>query len=387
MEPRIGCFKVGAFEIELARIDDRRLRNWPAAVVARNSAAATLLELSSEAVEEGVRDGMKLWQARQVCPDLKVIFSDTARLSKGNKLVQESLARVAPVFERANAGEFYFDVTASGAISGEPIRTATQLTSELSASGIHGTTGLARNKLVSNVATRCFERKSIYEVRSGEERAFLSPLPVNWLPGVRRLFGPRWMQTRTKMEELCLRLNRDVAAVDTAQLQIVLGRPARVLKQWSIGLDPAPVWGEAVENAAEAFRTFEKDENDDDVLLNCLFRLTERLCSQLRQRNRRLREIKLFLQYADGREIIKTHRFRSPTQLESGLYPEVEKLFFSVNRRVRMRRVGVSGMAVARAVQFELFDSTRDRAVASAVHSFANRHENEVPRRGFQPMH
>ena len=198
-----------------------------------------------------------------------------------------------------------------------------------------------------------------YQVRPGNEQSFLSPLPVNWLPGVQRLFAPGWVQTATKMEELCLKLNRDVAAVRTDQLEMVFGTRARVLKQWSIGFDPSPVWGDSGAPSTEIFQTLERDEIDDDVILNALFRLIERLCVRVRQQNRSVGAITLFLQYTDGRDVAKTQKLCRPTQLESDIYPEIEKLFFSVTRRVRIRRIGLAGDPSRGPAQLNLFSSAR----------------------------
>jgi DNA polymerase-4 len=387
MERRIGCFNVPAFEIELARANNRRLRSWPAVLVAENSAAAILLEVSPEARNEGIHDAMKLWQARRTCPGLLVIMADTRRLSTGQKIIGQIFKRFSPACELANPGEFYLDLTGTARLFGDSVTTASRLKKELSETGIRGSMGVAANKLVSNVATRSSGNNGLSEVRPGNEQSFLSPLPVRWLPGVRRLFGPAWPQTATKMEDLCLTLNRDVAAVRAEQLEMVFGRRSRVLKQWSTGFDPSPVWGESGRPALEIFQTLEKDECDDDILLNVLFRIVERLCSGLRQQHRYLREIKLVLQYADRREITKTLSLFRPTRLESEIYPASEKLFLAVSRRVRIRRIGLTAIPTKEPIQFELFAATREASLASAPDALENQDEQKLVYHGCKQVH
>jgi DNA polymerase-4 len=392
MDRRIACFTVPSFEIELARLNDRGLRNWPTAVAPGNSSRATLLEVSLEARQEGVDSGMRLWQALQICPALRVIATDTHRLFLGQKLLQENIKCFSPVYELANQGEFYLDLTGTGRLFGDAATTALRIKNRILRLGIQGAMGLAANKLVSNVAAKFLEPQSIYDVKPGNEKSFLSPLPVNCLPGLSRLFGPKSKEALTRLEELCLKLNGDVAEVATHELELVFGSKAQLLKQWSVGIDPSPVWRDSAMPLFEIFHTLGKDEIDDAILLNICYQLLERLCSNMRTQNRWLKEITLVLQYSDGREIRTRNKFVTASRAESTIYPALQNLFLSVNRRVRIRRIGLIGHpSKIELAQIELFDRdslNRAESLSAALDSIRDRYGDElILRRDNKSLH
>lgn len=287
MERRIVCFNVPAFEIALARIDDPSLIGWPAAVAPAHNSRSFLWEISAEARQEGLYRGMPLSHARRICPVLRVIAPDPRRVSLGQRLLEETLQKFSPIYEVANKSEFYADLSGSARLFGDAASLAARMRNEISSRyRIKGATAVAANKLVSGVAANVFDGASIYDVRPGQEKSFLAPLPVSCLPGLTQLFGQRKNEVLTNLEELQLRLLGAVAAVPSNQLTLVVGGKARLLKQWAIGIDPSPVWPEAEQPVFDLCHLFETDEIDDDLLLAAVYRLLERVCKTARRHSR-----------------------------------------------------------------------------------------------------
>src|ERR671914_1834923 len=119
MERQIVCFNVPAFEIALARIDNPSLREWPTAVAPAYNSRSFLWEVSAEARQQGLCRGMRLSHARQICPDLRVVAPDPRRVSLGQRLVQDTIQKFSPLYELANKGEFYADLSGSTRLFGD----------------------------------------------------------------------------------------------------------------------------------------------------------------------------------------------------------------------------------------------------------------------------
>src|SRR5919109_2803784 len=121
MERRIICFHVPSFEIALARLVEPSLRRWPAAVAPLHYTRSFLWEVSAEARQEGIFEGMALSDARRLCPRLRIIAPDARRISLGQKLLRETIQYFSPIYELANRGQLYADVSGSGRLFADAV--------------------------------------------------------------------------------------------------------------------------------------------------------------------------------------------------------------------------------------------------------------------------
>jgi DNA polymerase-4 len=286
-----------------------------------------------------------------------------------------------------NRGQLYADVSGSDRLFGDAASIGARIHSEISERhGISGATGVARNKVVSGVIANLLDPASIYQVRPGNEESFLRPLPVTCLPDLRRLFAANCDDIIAILEELCLRSLGNLAAVPAGQLELIIGGKARLLKQWAIGIDPSPIWPESKTPLLGLSHIFDGDEIDDNVPLTVSYRLLERICHDLRRQNRSLSGVTLTLVYGDGLQISKRRKCWPPSCFESDIYPVVEDLFFSIKRRVRVRRIVLNVDVMPRATtQLDLFHQescSALRNLSGAIDSIRERYGDESISRG-----
>jgi DNA polymerase-4 len=378
MERRILCFHIPSFEIALARLEDRSLTGQPIALGPLNNYRGLLWEVSAEARQEGIYAGMSVSQARRLCPKLRILTADAQRLSLGRTSLVKTIGSFTPIVETAKRGEFYLDLTGCARLFGQAADIAARIKKEIATSfGIYGVMGVANNKLVSGVAANLFEDFFIYDVRPGEERSFLAPLSVVSLPDLDQLFAPKTNEMMNRLDELRLKFLGQIAGLETAQLGLIVGAQARLLKQWALGIDPSPVWSECDQPSLEVSHAFERDEIDDDLLLGLLYRLLERLCKKLRNVNRFVSGLRLTLQYSDGREVIKRQQYAHATFFEGEMYPNLEEVFLAVQRRIRIRKMALSAEVVNPIEQLTLFHEEkidRLRNLTAAVDSIRERY-------------
>jgi len=387
MERRIACLFVPDFEVTLARLQDRSLNGRPAAVVATNSRRAVLTAVSSEAQGDGLCAGITLMHALRLCPSLRVITRDNRRLHLGQRLLQQSVQHFSPIYEPADYGEIYIDLTGTGRLFGDSRTSASRLRRQISNDhGLAGVVGIAANKLVSRVCSGRAETADVYSVAAGSERKFLAPLPVISLPRLDRLLAPKTAQLLTSLDELRLKALGQLAEVSIDHLELVLGSKARLLRQWASGIDRSPVWTDSVEAVRRLWQTLDDDEIDDDAILGRLYSFVERLSLNLRKQKSCAAEVTLIVQYSDGYEIKKRQSLSAPTDLEAEIFSTVQGIFLAIDRRVCVRRIGIRLQTMQRSArQLSLFATPQVRSresLSEAITGLRERYGEQSIRRG-----
>ena len=204
---------IPAFPIAVARISQASLRNRPVVVAPLYSNRPVVLAVSSEARREGIFMGMPLSKARRRCSGLKVISPDPSALEEACRHLDRTAARYTPIWEPSRPGHLYLDLTGAERLWGPTCDAARRLQQEIrNQLGLIGVIGIAANKLVSNVASRVLPKNSdptgVFNVRYGQEAAFMAPLKVNVIPASARcakrsfwksLTSPAWESWRRWM--------------------------------------------------------------------------------------------------------------------------------------------------------------------------------------------
>jgi DNA polymerase-4 len=122
----------------------------------------------------------------------------------------------------------------------------------------------------------------LYDVRSGSERLFMSPLSIRALPGVHR---PCMRTVLKRLDDLNLRSLGDIADSPLEALEVVLGHYAGQLSRWAQGIDPTPVLPPEPIRPDDTI-TLTPDEVDDARLQGRLADSLQRLCRTLRSQRR-----------------------------------------------------------------------------------------------------
>jgi DNA polymerase IV len=300
---------------------------------------------------------MSVESARLLCPGLRVIPPDSSRIQAAHRELEHRIRPFAPAWESIRPGSLFLDLTGTTKLFGPPLDTAARIGRDLTRrQRWPSVIGLAGNKLVSQLAaTTLIRPPQVLSIHSGSEQPFLAPLPALWLPGLRRNHMSRMWQ---RLEDLNLRTIGAIASVPPAQLETVLGAPARLLHDWASGVDPSPVRSSVAQPSLEQSLTLDPDEVDDRFLLGRLYGLLERLCTALRQQRRVCRHLVLTIRHSDHVEETAQQILPQGTWWEVDLEPVLARLFYRCfRRRVRLTRLSLHvGRLEPPAEQLSLFD-------------------------------
>jgi DNA polymerase-4 len=317
-----------------AAVEELRRPEWKRRplVLAHAGERALILGVNANGRKEGLREGMPLFQARRLCRRLHVMEADFYHYREKHLEIVREFDSWSPLVEGGGPGSYFIDITGTRRLLGPGPDLACRMENDLvGKTGLHARIGLASNKLVSQVAARCIKPGDLGYIFPGNEESFLSPLPVDFLPGVGEI-------TAVKLAGFNILRIGQLASFPADILSPVLGRSAERLLKIARGMDTAPVLVSRQAPKISVVKIMERDEIDPQRLESALFQQVEEAGWELRLHNRCPGSLRLEIRYADGVSVDTGKRVPSwAVQADRSLFQSVLPAF----RRLFRRRVAV----------------------------------------------
>lgn len=289
---------------------------------------------SYEARKLGVYTPMPTSRAKQVCPGLIMVPGDFEKYELFSRWMFSYVQDFTPEIEVTGIDEGYFNLTGAKHPALEIARQLQEKIERLLK--ITVSFGIGSNRLVSQIASKSKKPKGLSEVPAGEERAYLAPLPVKWLPGI----GPK---AAARFDSAGLRTIQQVAEASTGQLENLVGGYASELRQHALGIDDRPL--DTSESEAKSFgeqETFATDLTDEDHVEAVLRRMADSLMLKVREAGKTIRTITIRARYKHMDEDQRSESLHEPTDLEASIYGRLRPLLKQAwKRRDGLRLVGL----------------------------------------------
>ncbi len=335
-ERSIIHLNVADFAVAVERAVDSRLRERPVIVAPGGAARAAVYDMSDEAYQQGVRKGMPLRRALRRCRDAAVLPPHPDRYEHAMTRFYKHVLPYSPLIEMTDHnGHLFIDATGTGKLFGPPPDVAWRIRKAVRADmGFDPIWSVAPNKLVAKVATRLVKPVGEYIVRTGDEEAFLRPLPLGLIPGIES-------EDLKRLGEFYLTRAGQVANLSLDQLSVVFGRRSRSLYDAVRGIDPSPVVAITKNRPlVKAGHEFGDDTNHMPVVEAVLYRLIEQAGTQLRWRRLATKRIRIILDYSDGRRTARQAAADPPTANDFRLFAIAKPVLKRAwTRRVRIRHL------------------------------------------------
>jgi DNA polymerase-4 len=283
-----------AFYASVEQRDRPELRGRPV-VVGGTSDRGVVSAASYEARVFGVRSAMPSALARRLCPDAVFLRGDMRRYVRESRRVFAIFRDFTPAVEGLSLDEAFLDLTGSERLLGPARAVAERLRARVRAeTGLAVSVGIAPVKLVAKIASASAKPDGLLEVRAGEVREFLAPLPVRRLWGV----GP---VAEARLLRAGFATIGDLARASDARLVAALGEHGVALGRLARGEDLREVepWREAVSYSEE--NTFGSDVGDRALLAATLRTHAESVARRLRRDGVRARTVVLKIKLARRR--------------------------------------------------------------------------------------
>lgn len=334
-----------AFFCAVEELEDPSLVGKAFAVGGRPEERGVVASCSYPARLFGVQSAMPMSQALRLCPGLLVIDHHHGNYGEMSRKVMERLENLSPLVEQISIDEAFVDISGLG----DPLSLARCLQSEVREKiGLPCSIGIAPSKLVAKIATEVGKKggnkgeppHALTVVASGQEAAFLDPLPVDMLWGV----GPK---TAARLAENGIHTIGDLARRSEGDLVRWFGENGRDLHRHACGRDDRPIETEHEAKSISQETTFVRDLRDDRELERTLRELASQVGRRLRKQGLAGRTVKLKLRWPDFSTLTRQASLPQPTDQDDEIYTTALELLRSVRapgKAVRLIGVGVSGL-------------------------------------------
>ncbi|MEE9161487.1 MAG: hypothetical protein V3U35_00820 [Candidatus Neomarinimicrobiota bacterium] len=306
---RVFHTRLADFPVHAERLLDSSLAAKALAVVSSPRQNGTIVALSREAVEEGLRRHMRVSLARKISRRTVLLPANSDLYHKVQALLYGRLSRYSPAVEAAGYGQFFLDMTGMERMFATSEAAGHALVQDLSEQvNLVPRIGISRNKLVSAIATRVAPGEPVLAVPSGQESRFLAPLRSSTLPIARE------RPVGQSLRDLNLVVVRDVQGlVGHPRLgQMVFQAFFRQVSAQARGIDTSVVqprpWQDRGGGQIMERYILPEETNDEGLLLGALQHLTDVVGYKLRRLQCLAEEVQLLIHYTDGYEQRATGR-------------------------------------------------------------------------------
>ena len=258
---------------------------------------------------------------------------------------------MAPVVAPASVDESVLDMTGCEKIYGTFFSAAEKIRSEIfKRTGLSASIGISSTHSVAKLAATLAKPAGILEVPAGSEGAFLSPLPIDTLPGI----GPRLGESIRKMGIETL---GQLAKIDPAILEKKFGVYGFFLVAKARGEDN---WDLEVTEKIKSIgkeETFEHDLVSLKEMRNHLWELVEKVGRKLREEKLFARTVRVKIRYSNFQTEMASKVLRDPTDFDRVLFRFADSLFQQLIETERpVRLIGfAAGDLTAQPPQLDLW--------------------------------
>ncbi|KAH8840946.1 hypothetical protein MCOR27_007409 [Pyricularia oryzae] len=268
----------------------------PAVVAHGNGTGSEIASCNYPAREFGVKNGMWMKRALELCPTIKVLPYDFPAYEDASRLFYEAILEIGGIVQSVSVDEALIDITTlvleASSSSGVGVdegsvwreqEKANELAADLRAeikrrTGCNVSIGMGPNILMAKVALRKAKPAGQYQVKPEEILDILSGLKVEDLPGVA-------YSIKNKLEEVGVRLVKDVRELSRGRLTTILGpKTGERLWEYSRGIDKAEVGDQPMRKSVSAEVNwgirFVSQPEAEEFVMNLCKELEKRLLSE-----------------------------------------------------------------------------------------------------------
>lgn len=340
------------------------LREKPVAVCgSQEERHGIVLTANYIAKPRGVKTGMAIWQAKQVCPELVILPPDMAEYIRISRYAREIYEDYTDQVEPFGLDECWLDVTGSVSLYGSPMDIAHEISSRIKKElGITVSIGIADNKITAKLGSDYRKPDAITRIGRDNYQEIVYPLPVEDLLYV----GPA---TSRKLRAIGISTIGRLAECPEDVLVRRLGKMGIILRMFANGWDASPVqrsdYIPAIKSVGNSITTPRDLVCEEDVKLVLLL-LAESVCSRMRELVSRCTVVEIYVRDTELQSICRQKKLTRPSCSSQELAETALTLFsrhYHWERPVRSIGLRGAGLVEAAEQQLSLYadDRRRDR--------------------------
>jgi DNA polymerase-4 len=346
--PAILHLDIDAFFASIEQLRDPRLRGRPVIV-----GAGVIASCSYEARRFGCKAGMRLSDARRICPHAVFLDGHAQIYRCFAEKIFEAASQYSPSMETF-LDEAYLDLSGTERLHGSYAEAGRRLREDVRAgTGLAVSVGIGTNRMIAKMVTKTVKPDGMGVLVPGGEEAFVVSRPIRDLPGVGHAVGPT-------LEQLNVRTVAELRDLPEQALHGLFGKAlGHALWERAWGRDTRIVSVREIPGSIRRETSFHQPTIDRRELTAMLHYLASRAGREMRRLGLACRTVSVHLRYTDGESCARASSFPSPTAVDAQIYARAATLLGALfTRRVAVHNVGVEISNFGRAVgqQLDLID-------------------------------
>ena len=273
----IALVDMNAFFASIEQRDYAEWRGRPVAIT-NGRQGTCIITCSYEARAYGIKTGMRLKQARQLCPELIQCPAHPERYAATSAAIMESLQDITPDIEIFSVDEAFLDITRCQRLLGTPPQIARLAKQKVfDVSGILCSIGVSGDKTTAKFAAKLNKPDGLTVIPPWEAAEWLREVPVTGLcgiaEGIGRFLAAHGVQTCGDMKKLPISV-----------LASRFGNPGRRIWYMCQGQDPATLQQDVpAPKSIGHGKVVPPNTRDIEVLLTYLMHMSTKVGTRLRR--------------------------------------------------------------------------------------------------------
>lgn len=298
----------------------------------------TVQSASEAARRAGVVSGMPMRDALSLCPSALSFKTDMSHYREVSGRLRACLRSELGALEPDALESGYLDVSHLNAPASRLGERAIERVRETLALPLR--VGIARVKFLARLAAEEAAAGEVHAIEAAGERAFLSDLAVDRLPGV----GPK---TRETLRRLGAQTVGALRTLDRRAVESALGNHGLRVLAHAEGREDAVVQGQGHPRSLSREHTFPEPQHDLGEMWECLQRLSNALGLSLQEQGLAGARVIVKVRFADEQTTTRSHTPKVSIEQGAVIYAHAVTLLDKTaagTRPVRLLGVGVSGL-------------------------------------------
>lgn len=357
-----------AFFASVEQKDNPALRGKPLIIGSLPGEKRGVVSTASyEARKYGVHSAMPIGEAYRLCPNGVYMHPRMDRYHEVSDTIMGIFNEYSPDVLQMSIDEALIDLTGTERLFGEPVKTAMQIKQRVKdETGLTISAGLASNGYVAKIASEYKKPDGFFEVKEGDEEAFMLRLPLKKLWGV-------GSATLARLKAAGLNTASDVHNIGMDTLKIMFGNSCGEFLYNAVrGREAKVFMARPSSHSISSERTFDIDIASIYAAETAIMEMCHTVAFRMRREKVTSRTVVLKLRYGDFETVSVRDSSETITSLDD-LYMRSKALFerkYERHRGLRLIGVGVDNTQSNAPKQRNLFTSERDdkrEAVEKAI--------------------
>lgn len=363
------------------------LNNKPVFVSGNTAKDSIVAACSYQAKKYGVKSGMSLYEALDLCPDAVIVRSDPEKYISTSRAIFDVIKSLTEKVEVYSIDEAFADFTNTIHLFSDKKQLGMEIKKTVKKNtGLACSVGIGPNKIIAKIASDICKPDGLFVVEPETVGEFMKDLPVEKIPGI----GPK---TREKLNLMGIVYCGQVKNIPCSFLEEKFGVLGRSISDWCSGkgateikiLSPEP------KSFGHSY-TLPENTAKKEILKSVLFRLSHQTAVRMREEGYcgktiavtvRMKDFATYSKHitlpfwCDDEQTIYNFAWTlvsAVCTLKNPILPELQKNIFTDKGNtaegyfgIKIRLLGVSVSGLRKKFQMNLFNNEQRRKLTIAA--------------------